>query len=108
MLWGAVFLPSVFAGVALVVSLGLNGLAAILLDGLLQRAANDATRATTASVKGLLQSIVGVGVFVFCGWLAGVVDWHGAMLAVCVVAATLWIASGYVLARQHSPKHTLD
>ncbi|MCY3814151.1 MAG: MFS transporter [Gammaproteobacteria bacterium] len=108
MLWGAVFLPSVFAGVALVVSLGLNGLAAILLDGLIQRAANDATRATTASVKGLLQSIVGVGVFVFCGWLAGVVDWHGAMLAVCVVAATLWIASGYVLARQQSPRHTLD
>ena len=108
MLWGAVFLPSVFACAALVVSLGLNGLAAILLDGLLQRAANDAIRATTASVKGLLQSTVGVAVFVSCGWLAGLADWHTAMLAVCIVAATFWLASGPILVRQQNLPGTLD
>ena len=98
MLLGSIVLPGALAGLALVASLGLNGLASILLDGLLQRAADDATRATTASVKGFLQAIVGVGVFIFCGWLAGVVDWHASFFAMCVVASTLWIATVYLLA----------
>ena len=66
----AVPLSGVYAGLLLVASLGLNGLASILLDGLLQRAAEDATRATTVSVKGLMQAILGAGLFVFAaGWL---------------------------------------
>ena len=99
MLFGSVFLPGPLGALPLVISLGLNGLASILLDGLLQRAADDATRATTASVKGLLQAIAGVGVLVFCGALAGVTDWHTSVLGVCVLAATLWVATAYLLAR---------
>ena len=99
MLFGSVFLPGPFGALPLVISLGLNGLASILLDGLLQRAADDATRATTASVKGLMQSITGIGVLLLCGALAGATDWHTAVLGVCVLAATLWVATGFLLAR---------
>ncbi len=99
MLFGAVLLPGPYAGLLLAISLGLNGLASILLDGLLQRAADDATRATTVSVKGLMQAMVGAGVLVFCGWLAGIGAWHTAILGICVLATVLWIAAQYLLAR---------
>ena len=99
MLFGSVLLPGPYAGLLLVISLGLNGLASILLDGLLQRAADDATRATTVSVKGLMQATVGAGVLVFCGWLADIGAWHTAILGICVVATILWMATGYLLAR---------
>jgi len=99
MLFGSVFLPGPFGALPLVISLGLSGLASILLDGLLQRAADDATRATTASVKGLMQSIAGLGVLLLCGALAGPTVGHTAVLGVCVLAATLWVATGFLLAR---------
>ena len=95
----AVPLSGVYAGLLLVASLGLNGLASILLDGLLQRAADDATRATTVSVKGLMQAIVGAGVFVFCGWLAGADGWHMAIAGICIVAVVLWIPGLYLFGR---------
>ena len=106
MLSGSVFLPGPFGALPLVISLGLNGLASILLDGLLQRAADDAARATTASVKGLMQSITGIGVLFFCGALAGITDWHTAVFGACVVAAILWVATGYLLARTVFDKRT--
>ena len=99
MLFGAVLLPGPYAGLLLAISLGLNGLASILLDGLLQRAADDATRATTVSVKGLMQASVGAGVLVLCGWLADIGAWHTAILGICVVATVLWIAAQYLFAR---------
>lgn len=95
----AVPLSGVYAGFLLVASLGLNGLASILLDGLLQRAAADATRATTVSVKGLMQAIVGAGVLVFCGWLAGADGWHMAIAGTCIVALVLWISGLYLFGR---------
>lgn len=99
MLFGSVSLPGPFGAIPLVISLGLNGLASILLDGLLQRAADDATRATTASVKGLIQAIVGIGVLVFCGALAGVTSWHTSILGVCALVAILWVVTGFLLTR---------
>ena len=98
-LFASVPLSGVYAGLLLVTSLGLNGLASILLDGLLQRAADDATRATTVSVKGLMQATVGAGVFVFCGWVAGVDDWHMSIVGISIVAAFLWAATVYLFAR---------
>ena len=95
----AVPLSGVYAGLFLVISLGLNGLASILLDGLLQRAVDDASRATTVSVKGLLQAIAGAGVFVFCGWVAGADGWHMAIAGICIVASVLWVPAMYLFRR---------
>ena len=98
-LFASVPLSGAYAGLLLVTSFGLNGLTSILLDGLLQRAADDATRATTVSIKGLMQAIVGAGVFVFCGWVAGVDDWHMSIAAICIVAVFLWVPAAYLFAR---------
>lgn len=101
MLFGSVFLPGPFSALPLVISLGLNGLASILLDGLLQRAADDATRATTASVKGLLQAVAGIALLLLYGAIAGVADWHNAVLGVCVLATTFWAVTVYLFTRRN-------